>query len=195
VLRTILLSIFIALGFATASAQEPQPAPVAVQADSGDWVNVAPAGAGFTVLMPGKPAEQQQPIAGHPGVENHLLTLETKLAGYVVSYVRFDDEVTDPATIKGLLDRGREGGVASSGGTLKSEKEIKIDDYLGREWLMELPSGLSATARAYWVKRRLLQIIFITTPKSDDSAEVKKLRQQTATRFFDSFTLSDDAGK
>jgi len=119
--------------------------------------------------------------------------LETKLAGYVVSYVVFSDDVTDPARIKDLLDRGREGGLASSGATLKSEKEIKLNDYFGREWLMELPSGLSATARAYWVKRRLFQTVFVTTPKSDDSPETKRLRQEAATKFLDSFTLSDDA--
>lgn len=121
--------------------------------------------------------------------------LETKLAGYVVTYVQFPDEITDPAVIKGLLDRGREGGVESSGGTLKSEKEIKLNDYLGREWLMELPGGLTATARAYWVKRTLYQTIFVTTPKSDDSAEVKKLRQETASKFLDSFTLKTEPGK
>lgn len=143
--------------------------------------------------MPGKPSEQTQPVKGQPGVENHLLMVETKLAAFVVSYVVFPDVVTDPALIKDLLDRGREGGLTSSGATLKSEKEIKFNDYFGREWLIELPGDLSATARAYWVKRRLFQTIFVATSKSDDSLELKKLRQEAATKFLDSFTLSDDA--
>lgn len=192
-LKTLFLATFLSLGFATVLAQQPPPAPVAVP-ESGAWTNGAPATAGFTILMPGKPIERVQPLEGRPGIENHLLILETKLAGYVVSYVQFPDEVTDPATIKVLLDRGREGGVASSGGTLKSEKEIKLNDYFGQEWLIDLPGGMTATARAYWVKRTLYQTIFVTTPKSDDSAEVKKLRQQTETRFLDSFTLKADPG-
>lgn len=191
-LKTIFLSIFIALSFGSIKAQQPLPAPVAVQAEPA-WINGAPATAGFTVLMPGKPSEQTQTVEGQPGMENHLLMLETKLAGYVVSYVVFSDDVTDPARIKDLLDRGREGGLATSGGTLKSEKEIKLNDYFGREWLMELPNGLSATARAYWVKRRLFQTVFVTTPKSDDSPEVKRVRQEAATKFLDSFKLNDDA--
>ncbi len=89
--------------------------------------------------MPGKPSEQTQALEGQPGVENHLLMLETKLAGYVVSYVVFSNDVTDPARIKDLLDRGREGGLGSSGATLKSEKEIKLNDYFGREWLRSFP--------------------------------------------------------
>ncbi len=143
--------------------------------------------------MPGKPSEQTQALEGQPGVENHLLMLETKLAGYVVSYVVFSNDVTDPARIKDLLDRGREGGLGSSGATLKSEKEIKLNDYFGREWLMELPNGLSATARAYWVKRRLFQTVFVSSPKTDDSPETKRLHQEAATKFLDSFTLKDEA--
>src|SRR6266851_5178568 len=181
--RTILLSIFIALSF-TVSAQ--QPPPIAVPAESGSWINLAPTNAGFAILMPAKPDEKVEAIAGHPGLENHTLTLETKLAGYVVSYIQFTDNITDPTLIKQMLDRGREGGLASSGGTLKSEKEIKLNDYFGREWLMELPGGFSATARAYWVKRRLFQTVFITTLRPDDSAEIRRLRQETATKFLDS---------
>lgn len=191
-LRTTFISIFIALSVAGVTAQQPPPAPVAVQAEPA-WINGAPANAGFTILMPGKPSEQTQPVKGQPGVENHLLMVETKLAAFVVSYVVFPDVVTDPALIKDLLDRGREGGLTSSGATLKSEKEIKFNDYFGREWLIELPGDLSATARAYWVKRRLFQTIFVATSKSDDSLELKKLRQEAATKFLDSFSLSDDA--
>lgn len=191
-LRTIFISIFLALSVAGVTAQQPPPARLAVQAEPA-WTNGAPANAGFTVLMPGKPSEQTQPMEGRPGVEHHLLMVETKLAGFVVSYVVFPEVVTDPADIKVLLDRGREGALSSSGATLKSEKEIKLNDYFGREWLMDFPSGFSATARAYWVKRRLLQAIFVIAPKSDDSPEIKRLRQEAATKFFDSFRLSDDA--
>ena len=91
-----------------------------------------------------------------------------------------------------MLDRGREGGIASSGGELVSETEIKLNGYFGREWNMKLPGGLTATARAYWVKRRLLQTIFVKSPKASDSPEVIKLRQQAETRFLDSVALSDD---
>lgn len=171
-------------------AQQPAGAPAAPA--EAVWINGAPDSAGFTILMPGKPTEQTQPVKGQPGVENHLLMLETELAAFVVSYVVYPEVVTDPVQIKDLLDRGREGGLAKSEAILKSEKEIKFGDYLGREWQIELPGGFSATARAYWVKRRLFQNIFVAAPKADDSAELKRLRQEAATKFFASFTLSDD---
>jgi hypothetical protein len=153
---------------------------------------IAPANAGFSLLMPAKPSEKVTPVEGQPGVENHILTLDTKLAAYVVLYTEFTDDVTDPAVIKEMLDRGREGGLAATGGKLTSEKEIKLNEYFGREWGLALPGGFSATARAYWVKRRLYQTIFVMVPNASDLPEVTKLRQQAATKFLDSFTLIGD---
>ena len=188
--RTILLSIFISLSFITVLAQQPAVARV-----SDSWVNVAPANAGFSVLMPAQPSEKVEKVESRPGVEHHILTLDTKQAGYVVSYVQLADEVTDAAAVKLMLDRGRDGGIASSGGKLKSEKEIKLNEYLGREWIIELPGGLLATTRAYWVKLRLYQTVFIISPNASDPPEVTKLRQELAATFLDSFSLSDEVSK
>jgi hypothetical protein len=189
--KTILLSIFVFLSFITVLAQQ-QPPPAVVHPESDAWINVAPANAGFRVLMPGKPSEKVEPVEGHPGVEHHILSLDTDLAGYVVTYLQFPDEVTDPDAIKVMLDSGREGGLASSGGKLKSEKEIKLNEYFGREWVVEIPGGMVATARAYWVKQRLYQTVFVIIPKASDAKEVTKLRQDVATKFLDSFSLSGD---
>ena len=184
----LVLSIFIFLSFSTVLAQKP----AGVNVESGHWINVAPPNAGFVVLMPGKPSEATQPVEGHPGMENHLLTLETEVGGYLVSYLEFTEETTDPEEIKRLLDRGREGGVAKSGGELVSETEIKLGSHFGREWILKLPRGMSATARAYWVKRRLYQTVFVKNPKETDSQEIRKLRQQAEAKFLGSFSLRDD---
>ena len=185
---SILLSILIFLSFATISAQQPSAAPVA--ADLTTWVKVAPTDAGFTILMPSKAPEKVIPLQGHPEIENHVIALDTELAGYVVSYLQLTEDVTDPDAIKGMLDSGRDAGIAASGGKLKSEKEIKLSGYSGREWKMELPGGLVATTRAYWVKRRLYQTVFITSPKVSDSPELTRLRQDAGNKFLDSFALN-----
>jgi hypothetical protein len=142
--------------------------------------------------MPGKATEQTQPVGDNKAVENHLIMLETELAGYVVSYVQFPDEVTDPAAIKELLDRGRDGGVQSTNSQLQSEKEITLGGYLGREWLMTLPGDLTTKARAYWVKRRLYQVVFVIKAEPTDTPALKKLRDEAETKFLDSFILTGD---
>ena len=191
--KFLLISALISLSCFSSFAQAEPPSNV-VLAEAGTWIKAAPATKGFTILLPGKPAEASQAVTGRPELENFTLTLETSLAGYVVSYVPFPSEVTDPAAVKEILDRGRDGGLASSKGTLVSEKEIKLNDYPGREWLINLPGNLQVTARAYWVKRRLYQTVFVALP-SNSSPEKMKLTQEAKTRFLDSFTLTADATK
>jgi len=191
--RILLLSVFISLGLVTVVARQ-QPPP-AVYAESGTWIQVAPSNAGFTILMPAKPIEKVDTVEGHPGVENHQMTLQTKLAGYVVTYLQFPDVITDPNAIKEMLDNGREGEIELSGGKLKSEKEIKLNEYFGREWVMELQGGFSATAGAYWVKRRLYQTVFIMGTDPSDPPGVTRLLKEAGTKFLDSFTLSGDVSK
>jgi hypothetical protein len=111
----------------------------------------------------------------------------------ITMLVQFEaGSMTDPDNVKSILDSGRDGGVAASKAELTSEKEIKLKQFAGREWLMKLPNGLVANARAYWVKRRLYQTILVTSPNANDSPELIKLRQESGTRFLDSFTLSGD---
>ena len=193
--RLIFLVTCLMLSVASVQAQQPPPAaanPSTVNPEAGAWIKLEPGNAGFTVLMPGKPSETGTALAGRPDITNHELTVETKLAGYVVTYVDFPEEITDPDAVKTILDSGRDGAVASSKAELTSEKEIKVKQFAGREWLMKLPNGLVATARAYWVKRRLYQVILITSPSANDSPELIKLRQDAGNKFLDSFTLSSD---
>lgn len=187
--RTLFLSVFILLSGASIQGQQKQTV-VPDNPESGAWINVAPVKAGFTVLMPGQASESANELKN--GLKHHLITLETKLAGYVVTFVEFPDEVTEPAAIKDMLDRGREGGIASSKAELISEKEIKLSQFFGREWSLKLPKGLLATARAYWVKRRLYQTVFVITPNANDSLDLIKLRQEAGTKFLNSFGLLGD---
>lgn len=189
--KLLLVSTLISLCLVSSFAQTEPPSNEAL-AESGTWIKAAPANKGFTVLLPGKPAEASLPIAGRPELENFTLSMETTLAGYVVSYVPFPSDVTDPAAIKEILDRGREGGLASTKAKLISEKEIKLNDYFGREWVIELPGNLRSTARAYWVKRRLYQTVFVS-PAAYNTPEKIRLSQDAKVRFLDSFTLTSDA--
>ncbi len=191
--KTLLLLVFM-FTFVSAMGQTPAPANIA-EVESGKWTTVSPASGAFTIMMPGKAAEAAQAVEGRPGIENHVLTLETKLAGYVVSFVEFPEEINDPAAVKEILDAGREGGLASGKAELISEKEIKLGEFNGREWVMKLPSGMETTARAYWIKKSLYQLIFVTSPTATDSAELVKRRHDVGVKFFDSFTLASANGK
>jgi hypothetical protein len=183
--------VFIFLSFLAAPAQRHAMPPAAAPEA---WINVAPANAGFSVLMPGKPTEKIQPMASTPGAENHIFMLETGPAGYVFSYVQFPEDITEPNAIAGMLDAGREGSIAAIGSKLKSEKQIRLNEHYGREWLLEMPGGFTAIDRSYWVKRRFYQLLFITSPKPNDTRETIGLQEELANKFFDSFRLVSEVG-
>jgi len=60
-----------------------------------------------------------------------------------------------------------------------------------QSWRTARPTRFRA-ARAYWVRRRLFQTVFVKKPKESDSPEVIRMRQQAETKFLDSFVLSND---
>jgi hypothetical protein len=184
-------SVFVLVFLSFISVPAQQHPTAAAAADSAAWVNIAPANAGFTLLMPGKATEKVSPIASAPEAEHHIFVLETGPAGYVFSYTQFPGDVTDPTAISGMLDAGREGSIAATGSKLKSEKEIRLKEHYGREWLLDMPGGLTAIDRSYWVGRRFYQLLFITAPKPNDTRETIELQQELANKFFDSFRVGD----
>ena len=144
------------------------------------------------MLMPGKPTvtEQEVPFGGGKLI-NHLYMVEADSSVYIASYAEFPMAVSEPAVIKAMLDNARDKGVAAANGELRSEKEIKIDENPGREWLVSIPGGGIARARAFWVKQRLYQA-FLLMPQGKTPAE-EASREAVMSKFLNSFALTSAA--
>lgn len=177
----------------------PPPRPVApqpaVEETPAAWKKLAPAGGGFTALIPGTASEQTTPIKFAGGeLTNHIFALETPLAAYIVSYADFPQEIADPEAIKRMLDGGRDSGLASTSATLRNERDIKIDGHPGREWVMAAEGKFVATARAYWVTRRLYQTVMVVSDAvPNPPAATVRLREAAAAKFLNSFALTAEA--
>lgn len=162
-------------------------APAAAQ----KWEKFAPAGGDFSVLMPGKPVKTDQEMQTAFGkLVNHMFLLQSGEAVYMVSYGDFPEPVSDPAVIKRMLDSARDNAIQATSGRLKEEKEIKLGGHTGRELLVVLPAGLTR-ARAYWVGKRLYQVV-VLMPEGKGAAG-EKAREETMAKFLDSFALTPDA--
>ncbi|MEO8434427.1 MAG: hypothetical protein ABI596_05990 [Pyrinomonadaceae bacterium] len=175
-----------------APAQFVSPAVGTTQADK-PWEKFSPEGGGFTVLMPGTPTVTDQEVPfGDGKLVNHLYMVQANSSVYIASYAEFPMAVTDPAVIKAMLDNARDKGVAAANGELRSEKEIKLGENPGREWLVSIPGAGIARARAYWVKQRLYQA-FLLMPEGK-GAEEEAAREAVMSKFLNSFALiSTDA--
>ena len=155
------------------------------------WEKFSPKGSGFEVLFPGKPTGSDEALDTAVGtLMHHQYSLLQGTSYFMVSYVDYPGPVTDPTLIKTMLDAGREGGLKATNGVLRSEKEIKLGEYVGREWVVVIPDGGVARARAYWVSSRLYQAV-VLIPETKD-VEAGKLREATMSKFLDSFVLTAD---
>ncbi len=155
------------------------------------WQKISPPSAGFTILMPGRPAEEKQSVDTKLGkIENYTFIVKTGTAVYGAMYGDFPEVVSDPSTIKAMLDGARDNAISTARGKLVREDQISLANYAGREWFVELPGDLVLSARAFWVQRRLYQLIVVMPRAANLPADARKLRQEAVSKFFDSFKLN-----
>ena len=184
-----------------ALGQEPKPANLPTPAVKADLTltdnlaeKLAPPGAGFSVLLPGKPKTQVQDLETVTGkLTNHMYFVNASGVIYGVMYAEFPAPITDPEIARGIFDDARIAVVAGFSGDVKSETAITLSGYAGRELLVSLPDTGILRARMYLVKQFLYQAITVGVPEKN--AEILKLREVDVKKFFDSFTLVQDTVK
>jgi hypothetical protein len=160
---------------AQAGAQEPAAA----------WKPFTSSAGKFTVLLPGTPVEQRQPVQTALGpVETILFVLELKPSktSYAVSWSEFSPAALKPGSEAKRLDNARDRVVAGTKGILKGEKRIALRGYPGREVEIDLDGKARVRARIFAVKNRLYQVIVLGPGNWVDGKETS--------RFLDSFRLT-----
>ena len=185
-----------------AVGQEPKPTNLptpSVRAaqilDVSLFEKFSPPGAGFSVLLPGKPKEEVQDLDTEIGkLTNHMYLVDASGVFYAVMYAEFPAPITDPEIARGMFDNARTMAIAATRAEVKSETEITLNGYPGRELLVSMPGGLGLLrGRMYMVKQFFYQAITLTVPEKN--AEILKLREAEVKKFFDSFTLVADTVK
>jgi hypothetical protein len=153
-------------------------------ASAQSWTEFHSKEGAFSILMPSKPARQNNPTSTPIGtIDIVMFTASTDSAFYAVTYSDFPSAPSDDDEANRRLDSGRDGGVAQAKGKLISETRITLDGFLGREIKAKVEGGY-LLARVYSVKQRVYQIIM-----AGSEAEIAS---QHAIRFFNSFKLVKD---
>jgi hypothetical protein len=148
-------------------AQEELPPP---------WTRLEPEGAGFSVLMPGKPVKTTDE---RPTFTLHSFTVTMGRGTYVASFSDYASEIRlDPGT---ALTVNRDKFNKGLKATLLSSREITLGVHTGLEFTSETPAA-NVKSQLFLVGNRMYQTATFVFKDVDETRNVD--------RFFESFKLN-----
>ena len=148
---------------------------VSLNAYQSDWVTLAPEGAGFSVMLPGKPDEQTN---RSDNFTQHLFTLKTAKTIFLATYGDYSPNIK--LNPEAELIANRDNFLKSLGATLLDSNKISLDGRAGLEF-----TGVNSQARfksrVYLSGNRVHMIVVAVFTGQDDPDNVN--------RFFASFSF------
>jgi len=145
------------------------------QTEPPGWVTLAPEGAGFSVLFPGKAVET---VDKKTSFTLHSFNITAGRATYIASYSDYLPGKLDRAT---ALIANRDKFNKSLQATLISNREITIDGHTGIEFASETPAA-NVKSQLFLIGNRMYQTVAFVFRDVDETRNVN--------RFFDSFKLT-----
>ena len=141
----------------------------------------------FSVLLPGEPEKQIQPVNTAAGMINLVMyTAGSKKSGFAVAYAEYPQDLIAKSNPTEMLDGARDGAVANVNGRLLRESPLDFHGHPGREVDIEVTkNGQTGTVRVrlILVHNCLYQLMVIT--QSDEVLDNK------GPEFFGSLTVDD----
>jgi hypothetical protein len=156
------------------------------------WTEFVSAEGRFAALFPGTPEDAtEKTTAAAPETVLHALKATDPVTHIIVmvGYADLPAGSVTAASTKGILDGGRDASVAAVRGTLRSEKDITLGSFPGRELAVEVSvadpavQGALVRSRAYLVKDRLYYIQVIRERPADPNTPEPELVQKALDSF------------
>jgi hypothetical protein len=145
-------------------------------AQGNEWVKLEPAGAGFSIMMPGKAKEEVQPSVDFT---LHMYDADTANGIYMAGYGDYAPRIhLDPV---GELVANRDNFLKGLNARLIESKNISLDGHAGLEFTGESSDNFFKS-RVYLIGNRVYQIAVAIDSSKDDSANIN--------RFFNSFAFT-----
>jgi hypothetical protein len=172
-------------------SEEPPPPPAAEYSPRA-WREFTPAGARFSVLLPGVPSEEVRKLETALGqLDMHAIYLHSA-ADYAIFYADYPQRLEDSRKSKQALDGGRDEGVKNVQGRVLEEKDITLEGHPGRYLRIEAANGLTIRSKLILVDNRLYNLAAFTYDKGAPAA-ILKFHAEIASKFLDSFKLLNSA--
>ncbi len=133
----------------------------------------------FVALFPTPPYVESQTVVvgGRSNVNLRMYRVDEAKTAWLVSATDIAGLTVD---VKRTLTGAREGLVAKSGGTVVSERSVRIARYDGLALRLERPDRSIIRARLCVTPRRIYEVIVMTTEESQRLSQIQ--------RFLDSFS-------
>lgn len=148
------------------------------QSEPPGWFTLAPEGAGFSIMFPGKAVET---IEKKTSFTLHSFNVTAGRATYMASYSDYLPGKLDPAT---ALITNRDKFNKSLGAKLLSSREITIDGHAGIEFTGETPAA-NVRSQLFLIGDRMFQTVAFVFKDVDETRNVD--------RFFESFKFTNAA--
>jgi hypothetical protein len=144
---------------------------------TGEWIKVSPAGAGFSVLMPAKPEEE---IKSSDDFTSHLFSITTDKVIYLAGYGEYAPSIKLSADAELTLNRDRF--LRGLNANLLASRQITLDGHPGLEFTGESEQA-SFKSRVYLSGNRVYQVaVAVLSGKTD---------HENVDRFFASFAFAN----
>lgn len=147
------------------------------------WSTYRPAGAGYSIDLPGKPTLESETTDSTGGpVKSHSASVETEHAGYVSMYTVYPSGTAMEANE--ALDAARDGMLEDGKSTLRDEKRLTVSNVPARRvTLYDTEAKLVIVNLMVFDRNTLYQSIYAAPPSQQET--------DASRRFFASFKLVD----
>ncbi len=147
-LRTLWMLVALTVGFGVS------------QSAALDWKEYRPEGAGYAVEMPGEWKVQSQDVPTNAGViKVNIAVVDAGAIAFVTMYSRYPESTIQGQTVSVLFDGARNGAVANVKGKLRSERDVTVSGFPGREIIIDGPTGGIVIMRFFLSGSTLIQAI------------------------------------
>ena len=187
-----LVVLFSATGAPCQKPSDDAPSFNIVEYNSAAWKEYKPAGARYSVLLPGLPREQIQSVktaVGDVAFHTSMLAIIQKDEFVVcaINYTDFPFEVSDPTSVRKILDAARDSLVSENPNRkLIAETETQLGSTIGREIKIEEDNTMQV-ARLFYVKKRLFQVM--VGVKASTSEDALRFQTDVRQKLFSSFKI------
>ena len=189
-MRTIVFatSVILAVVIAAAAQDGPPPPPlIYAPPAAADIQTFSSSDKSFTASFPGKP-EVEEKMMGNAKVSS--IRVYRKGSNSVIGITDFMRDIS--ANSEQVFKMVRERMVAKGDAKIVSEKDVKLDTYAGKEFVID--SGMvHRISRVFVVRERIYEIYIDVTNwqiLTDHNPKVVSEFDKEATRFLDSFQLA-----